>query len=82
MISLAINGSGSVMCRNINYICDKYNMDKYNLCDSHLGSICKMCEPTESGQAVRCFLLYRNSLAYGSEDYNNISEIIRVFCEE
>ena len=76
MMSLALNGSDSVMCKNINFICEEYWIDKYNLCNSSFSSICKM---TASGQAVRAFLLYRNSLV---EDYNNISEIIREICEE
>ena len=33
-------------------------------------------------ESVGAFLLYRNSLAFNSEDYNNISEIIRETCEE
>ena len=55
---------------------------RYNLFNSSFSSICKICEMTASGQAVRAFLLYRNSLAFNSEDYNNISEIIREICEE
>ena len=68
------------MCKNINFICE----EQYNLCtcNSSFSSICKICEPTASGQAVRMFLLYRNSLAFNSGDYNNISEIIREICEE
>ena len=37
--------------KNANYMCDKYN-----LCNSHVSSICNVCEPTASGQAVPTFL--------------------------
>ena len=82
MMYLGLNGSDSVMCKNINFICEEYGIDKDNLCNSSFSSICKICDKTASGQAVRAFLLYRKSLAFNSADYSNISEIIREICEE
>lgn len=82
MMSRAIDGSGSVMCRNINYICNKYNIDKYSHNTSQLNSICELTEPSPTGATIRSFLMYRNSLPYDSDDYHNISEIITRLCEE
>ena len=48
----------------------------------NFSSICKICELTALGQAVRTLLLYRNSLAFNSEDYDHISEIVKEICEE
>ena len=48
-MSRAIDGSGSVMCRNINYICNKYNIDKYIHNTSQLNSICELTEPSSRG---------------------------------
>ena len=51
-------------------------------CNSHFSSICKICDHTASEQAVQAFLLHCNSLAFDSEDYDNMTEIIREICEE
>ena len=82
MMSLAIDGSGSVRCINIPYICNKYNMDKYIHITSLLNSIYKLAEPSSRGATIRSFIMYRNSLSYDSDDYHNISEIITRLCEE
>ena len=39
MMSLALNGSYSVMCKNINFIGEEYGFHKYNLCNSSLFSM-------------------------------------------
>ena len=53
MMSRAIDGSGSVMCRNINYIYNKYNIDKYIHTTSQLNSICELAEPSSRGATVQ-----------------------------
>ena len=58
MMSLALNGSDSVKCKHINFVCEEYGIDKYNLCNSSFSSICKICETNASGQAVQfCFVI-------------------------
>jgi hypothetical protein len=79
---MALNGSGSVTCKNINLICNLYNIDKYSDHMSRLGSKCEISEPTSTGGIIRSFIFFRDSLPYGSEDYNNINEIITLLCEE
>ena len=82
MMSIAINGSNSVTCRNINLICNLYNIDKYSYCLFQLNSICEIAEPSSKGGTIRSLLIYRDSLPHASEDYHNISEIITMLCEE
>jgi len=82
MMSLAIDGSGSVMCRNINYIYNMYNLDKYTQDRSQLNSIRELAETSTNCENIRSFLMYRDSLPPDSEDYRNITEIITSLCEE
>jgi len=79
MMSLALNGSNSVMCRSINFISDNYGIVKYNILNSKLGAIPMMCEQTEVGQSVRAFLLYRNSFTYNSDDYINVTGLYQCY---
>ena len=64
------------MCRNINYICNKNNIDKYIHNTSQLNSIYELAEPSSRGATIGSFLMYGNSLPYDSDYYHNISEII------
>ena len=82
MMSIVTNGSNSVTCRNINFICNLYNIDKYSYCVFSLNSICEIAEPSSRGGTIRSLLIYRDSLPHDSEDYHNISEIITMLCEE
>ena len=82
MMSIAINRSNSVTCRNIHFICNLYNIDKYSYCLFQLNSICEIAEPSSRGGTIRSLLIYWDSLPHDCEDYHNISEIITMRCEE
>jgi len=49
---------------------------------SQLGSKREITEPSSTGGNIRSFIIFRDSLPYDSDDYNNINEIITLFCEE
>ena len=81
---LALNGSNSAICRNINFVCEKYDLDKWYLERTPLGSCTNNCDEPDDAKActIREFLLLRNSVPFDSDDYVNLSDIISFLCEE
>ena len=73
-MSIVINGSNSVTCRNINCICNLYKIDKYSYCVFQLNSICEIAEPSSRGSTFVSLLIYRDSLPYDSEDYHYFTD--------
>ena len=83
-IKLALDGSNSIMCRNINFVCEEYGLNKFkfdqqmytnlsfdsqdNMLDTKVGSILD-------------FIAFRDTLTINSSDYININEIIVDLCE-
>ena len=53
IMSLELNWNDSVMCKNINFICE----EQYNLCYTSFSSICKLCELTASDKLFECSVL-------------------------
>ena len=85
---LAINGSNSTMCQNINFICKKYNCDKYDLlqCRLLMGSHICVTDGNDNTTAqvsgtIREVMLYRDTFAMDSEDYDNLNSVITYLCE-
>ena len=84
-IKLALDGSHSIMCRNINFVCEEYGLNKLkfdkqmytnvsfdsqdNLLDMKVGSILD-------------FISFRDTLTLNSSDYSNLNEIIAHLCED
>jgi len=83
-VNLALNGSNSVICRNINFICEKYNLDKCFLDIVSLGVYTENDDELvkEKANTIRDYLLLRNSFHSDSEDFSNLSAIINSLCED
>ena len=81
---LALHGSNSVVCRNINFICEKYDLDKWHLEQSSLDSFTSDRDGPDYAKActIRDFLFFRSSVPFDSEDYENLSNIINEMCEQ
>ena len=82
--SLALQGSNSVVCRNVNFICEKYELDKWQLEQVSLNSFTVDSDGSDYDKActIRDFLLLRSSFPFGSNDYENLSIIINELCEQ
>ena len=89
LLKVAINGSNSIICRNINHICTRYNIDKYDVLNTEnsVHSFRLYSEPTDDSNdsiivnSIRNSISYRDDFARGSEDYKNIDCIIKYLCE-
>ena len=82
--NLALHGSHSVVCRNINFICEKYELDKWQLEQVSLNSFSVDRDGSDYDKActIRDFLILRSSVPFDSEDYVNLSTIINELCEQ
>jgi hypothetical protein len=76
-VTLALHESNSVICRNINFICEKYSLDKWHLEQASLNN-CIYADESDDAKAcrIREFLSFRNSVPFNSEDYVDLSTII------
>ena len=83
-VKLALHGSNSVICRNINFICEKYSLDKWHLEQASLNNCIYDGDESDDAKAcsIREFLSFRNSVPFNSEDYVNLSTIISDLCEQ
>ena len=84
VVKLALHGSNSVICRNINFICEKYELDKCHLEQAYISNCTYDSDEPDYAKActIREFLLFRNSVPLDSEDYGNLSHIISDLCEQ
>jgi hypothetical protein len=82
--SLALHGSSSVVCRNINFICEKYELDKWQLGHVSLNNFTVDRDGSDYDKActIRDFLFLRSSVPFDSDDYANLSIIINELCEQ
>ena len=83
-VKLALHGSNSVICKNVNYICEKFDLDKWDLERASLSNCTYESDEFDEAKAstIREFLLFRNSFSFDSEDYVNLSSIISDLCEK
>jgi hypothetical protein len=73
-----------VICRNINFVCEKYSLEKWHLERASLGNCIYDGEESDDDKAcsIREFLSFINSVPFHSEDYVNLSAIISDLCEQ
>ena len=79
-----MHGNNSVICRNINFICEKHSLDKWHLERASLGNCIYDGEESDDAKAcsIRELLSFRNSVPFDSEDYVNLSAISSDLCEQ
>ena len=70
------------MCRNINFICHKYDIDKWNLSNVSMNSIDLFEERDVKVNAIREFVQFRDTLSWNTDDYANVTDIITSLCED
>ena len=78
-LKIAINGSDSVMCQNINLICYEYSLCKYDLLNQNVYIVLPQQEHKGIANVIRDFILYRDSVHH--HDDENIICIINYPCE-
>ena len=83
-VKLAVYGSNSVMCRNINYICEKYGLNKFELEKMNISVIDHYTDVEDDAkiECIRHFLAFRDTFPYCSVDFNNLTDIIGHLCED
>ena len=73
--TMVVNGSKSTSSNNLNFICEKYNINKYQL-----NIPMYVCVSNGDGDHIRDFLDYRDTLSRNTDDYENINDIITFLC--
>ena len=79
-LKLALTGSNSTMCKNINFICQMYNICKYRLTDGVLSIVSQHSQVDPSIYRIRDFILFRDSFN-SCVNYDHINCIVNFLCE-
>ena len=89
---LALRGSCSKFCNNVNFLAHKYNFNKHqmsgnitahNILSPYVNNTKAETELLIKAGAVRDFILYRNEMINQSHTcINDIDDIIKVLCCE
>ena len=79
-VRLAINGSQSTMCYNINYICNMHSVCKYDLLKSPVRMRSNYIECDDVSGAIKDFLIMRDHIR-NPVDIININSILEYLCE-
>ena len=82
-VKLAVNGSNSIMCRNINFICETYGLNKFQLEKMYIVPVHDVDINNDAKiERIREFLAFRDTFPHGSADYNNLMCILSHLCED
>ncbi len=83
-VKLAVNGSNSVMCRNINFICETYGLNKFELEKMYISVTVHDVDIDSDAkiERIREFLVFRDTFPIGSDDFNNLTCIFGHLCED
>ena len=83
-VKLAVNGSNSVMCRNINFICETYGLNKFELEKMYISVTVHDVDIDSDSkiERIREFLVFWDTFPIGSDDFNNLTSILGHLCED